>query len=91
MKILPYLSAISAFIIAILKYQRSALAKDVKQLENDIEKYRKMWLDEIENVNMLNSEILKLKQNLRDVKDENIELRSRNKRLRKKIKDLTKK
>ena len=50
-----------------------------------------MWLDEIENVNMLNSEILKLKQNLRDVKDENIELRSRNKRLRKKIKDLTKK
>lgn len=50
-----------------------------------------MWLDEIKNVNMLNSEILKLKQNLRDVKDENIELRSRNKRLRKKIKDLTKK
>ncbi|QHJ78063.1 MAG: hypothetical protein [Caudoviricetes sp.] len=50
-----------------------------------------MWLEEIENVNMLNSEILKLKQNLRDVKDENIELRSRNKRLRKKIKDLTKK
>lgn len=49
-----------------------------------------MWLDEIKNVDMLNAELLKLKQDLRDAKDENIELKSRYKRLKKKIKDMTK-
>ena len=89
-KILPYLSAIFAFILAFIKYQHGALAKDLKQKEKDVEQYRKMWLDEIKNVDMLNAELLKLKQDLRDAKDENIELKSRYKRLKKKIKDMTK-
>lgn len=87
---MPYLSAIFAFIIALLKYQHSALSKDIKLKEKDIEQYRKMWLEEIKNVDMLNAELLTIKQELRDVKDENIELKSRYKRLKKKIKEMTK-
>jgi len=66
------------------------LSKDIKLKEKDIEQYRKMWLEEIKNVDMLNAELLTIKQELRDVKDENIELKSRYKRLKKKIKEMTK-
>lgn len=84
-KILPYLGSILTFVLALVKYHHSALVKDVKVAKQDMEKYRKMWNDEVETVNSLNDENLQLKKKLSDIKSENIELKSKIKYLKKEL------
>lgn len=71
--------------LALVKYHHSALVKDVKVAKQDMEKYRKMWNDEVETVNSLNDENLQLKKKLSDIKSENIELKSKIKHLKKEL------
>ncbi|QHJ77103.1 MAG: hypothetical protein [Bacteriophage sp.] len=81
-KILPYLGSILTFVLALFKYQHSVLVKDVKTAKEDMEKYRKMWNEEVEAVNTLNDENLELKKKLSNIKSENIELKSKIKQLK---------
>ncbi|MCO6530466.1 hypothetical protein [Lactobacillus sp.] len=77
---LPYVAGILSAFLAIEKFQHSIL-------KNDMQKYRKMWLEEIQNIEILNKEVIFLKKQIRELEDVNIELKSLNHRISKKLEE----